>query len=492
MTIGPALDPLGADPRQRNPNRLALTIGAMLAGPAFIVAFLATQNMGIALVAAVGLTVGPLLVVNPTVALGVMIAVEISQVGDLVPGAAGLTLPTATTIAAIGAIVVGVRRGTVRLRWSPVFSFALAFLAAEALSVVVARDAGAALGDVGTLARDLAVLPVATLLLASTERFGMAVRLTVGILAGLAILSGVQEFVLHNATTFAGLSKLAAAPTTTSTARHTGPLVDANFWARVLVLAAPLALSLFVVTRARLRRWTWLLAFAGICAGIFLTQSRGGIVALAAGTVVWLLVAGRREARLLFLAPLVVWLLLVNPITGSRLSSLTQLSSASQGGGDPSLVGRAQALQTGLAIFGDHPLLGVGAANYEVVAPDYQRTLGFVKIINVAPHNTYLEMASEAGVLGLAAWLLFVGSAVFVTTRALLLIRRLSSAPRRAPGAWLAVGVIAALVAWSVASLFLHLEQFRTLLVIMALGAALDVAARETATRRLGAAMGAL
>src|SRR5262249_17919172 len=155
-------------------------------------------------------------------------------------------------------------------------------------------------------------------------------------LAGLALLTGVQEFVLHNATTFGGLSKLATAPTDTATARHTGPLADANFWARLLVVVAPLALSLFVVARAWTQRAVWLVAFALLCGGVFLTQSRGGIVALGAGTVVWLLVAGRRQARLLVLAPLVVWLLLINPITGARLSSLSDLTSSSQGSGDPS------------------------------------------------------------------------------------------------------------------------------------------------------------
>ena len=95
--------------------------------------------------------------------------------------------------------------------------------------------------------------------------------------------------------------------------------------------------------------------------------------------------------------------------------------------------------------------------------------------IVVAAHNLYLEQAADGGIVLLLAWGVFVGSVLFVALRALAI-------GRRAPdpvSAWLADGVIAGLVGWLVASAFLHLSDFRALLTLAALAAALDVHCRR-------------
>jgi hypothetical protein len=91
--------------------------------------------------------------------------------------------------------------------------------------------------------------------------------------------------------------------------------------------------------------------------------------------------------------------------------------------------------------------------------------------------------------VGLAGWLLFYGCAVFVAYRALVrygrLIPRSPDADRSfTQGRWLAVGVLGGLAGFALATLFVPLNQVRTLLGVVALGAALDIRAHRAAGLR--------
>ena len=64
-----------------------------------------------------------------------------------------------------------------------------------------------------------------------------------------------------------------------------------------------------------------------------------------------------------------------------------------------------------LLVFADHPLTGVGFANFEEYYLDYSPALGLdLRRENRAAHSLYLEIAAETGVFGVAAFgfLLFV------------------------------------------------------------------------------------
>jgi O-antigen ligase len=321
----------------------------------------------------------------------------------------------------------------------------------------------------------------------ATRSYIGTARLIVAVLAALAALSLGQEFMLDNATTFGGLSNIAqGADPGGVTARHSGPGADPNFWARTLALVVPLALSLWRHHRWHRLRWLWLAAAAALCGGVWLTQSRGGLLAVGLAVLAWLLVLSNRRRLLLAVLPLLLGVLVLTPGVGSRLATLSSLGQAGSGGGDPSLVGRVTVQQAGIAMFLDHPAIGVGPGNFQVVEPQYLRRLGLVGPV-LAPHNLYLEMAAEAGLLGLTGWLLFYGCALLLTTRALILSRRLQRGPRPSHGVLLSAGLLAGLIGWAFASLFLHLAEFRALLALVALGAALDVERRQEASARLGA-----
>jgi len=428
----------------------------------------------------------PLLVVRPAACLVMAVVVELASPrsfdgGNGVPGLYLVTLGLACVAA-----VVAVLRGMLRPGWSPVLSAGLLLLCVQTAAALVGRDPAHSLVVVQDTAKQLVWLAALIVLLMSTRHAPRDVaRVLAGTLAVLAGLTILQEFVLGNATTFGGLAAVPLAGDLGAvTARHAGPQTDVNFWGRVLVLGLPFALSLAQMATTRLRTLLWAGAAVSILGGIVLTGSRGALLASIAVIAVWALLTGGRYARALRLAPLFLGLLAFVPGIGSRLFTLSMLSShTALGLTDPSLQGRVAAQRVAIEMLVDHPFLGVGPGNFFAVEPEYLRRLSLNAPL-LAPHNSYLEAAAEGGLLGLTAWLIFLGAAVVVAWRARLLIRRAPASVGRAVPLSLANGTVAALVGWAVASVFLHLATFRSLLVIVALAAALDIWARRAEAER--------
>jgi len=479
-------------PAMRAVTVLLVALGALPAAAAVL--------LGAPLLAAVILAaaVVPAIVSTPVLALVVLVTAEVANLSEGVGSHAGLSVYLATLALATAALVVGIARGTARLVWSPLYIFAGLFVITRALSITAATQPALAMADTIELAKALVFLVVVTSLICSTRSFmtvTKAVTLTALLLAG---LSGLQEFVLHNGSSLFGLSSAAPSTVTTSldpgtvTGRQSGPESDPNFWARSLLLFIPLGLSLLATgAQGRLRRVLWGVCVVALCFGVLLTGSRGGLLAAAACVVGWLLLAGPRQRRLLLATPLIFAAVFAVPGVGSRLGTLGQLKQANAATIDPSLAGRLSVQGAGLRMLSDHPALGIGAANFESVVVSYAREAGYAMTNALAPHDLYLQMAAEGGLIGFAGWILFYAAAMFVAARAFLLSGGFG---RGSPERWLAVGVIAALIGWALASIFLHLSYLRVLLIVMALGAALDAELMSRATasaeadNRVGAA----
>ncbi len=122
--------------------------------------------------------------------------------------------------------------------------------------------------------------------------------------------------------------------------------------------------------------------------------------------------------------------------------------------------------QAAVAMFSDHPLLGVGIGNYVPAYPAYALP-GWEDPLGHA-HNYYLHVAAEGGLVGLAAYLVLWGAAFWQAFRLHL----------RAEGEWrgLTLGVLGVMVALSVHSLFdnlyvqgmnMHLAMILGLLAVL-------------------------
>ena len=415
----------------------------------------------------------------PLGVLAVYVTAEYANVGEPVK-AVGLPSPwVATTGLAVIAIVIGMGRGTVRPRWSWVFGAVAAFVWARALSAVFAVDPSVSTEPMTQLFKDaLTVAIVVSLASACGTRLWRVAVPIVAALAALASLAVLQQWVIGTGNDLLGFSTLKDYVDIGSvTKRFQGPLDDPNFWGRVLVSAVPFAASLVLAFHGR---WKAVAGGAALLVllGIFLTQSRGAYLAAGAAVVSFAILAGPKVRRYLLLMPVVGVLLLVNPATGPRLATLLDVNKSAEDVVDLSIVYRETAQHAGLAMFADHPLIGVGPGNFNSLVPEYVRE-GVASLPpgaqlgEIAPHNTYLEMSAESGVVGLATYLFMVGSGVVMAGLAL---RRANRAPDDVPEIArfraFTAATIAGLLAWSCASIWLHVAQLRTLFVLVSLAAA--------------------
>ena len=200
--------------------------------------------------------------------------------------------------------------------------------------------------------------------------------------------------------------------------RVAGTLGDPNELAAVLVPAIVLAGALVVVLkRAPLLRILFAVSAVLCAGGVFLSLSRGGLVALAVAMLASVVVAGRWRAQALILvvaAAMGGLFYFAFIATDDAVDRVTQV----EGG-----TGRSDLWNIGLRMVEDKPVTGVGLGNFETSSIHYLLEPGVVRrdefIVDhpKVAHNTYLHMFAELGVIGgvlFLAILLFVLRCVLV------------------------------------------------------------------------------
>jgi O-antigen ligase len=350
----------------------------------------------------------------------------------------------------------------------------------------------------GYLWKDLALFVVVLLLAHLVQKPWRIAGAVVVTLAVLATLTIVNQFVLGSEpSAFGGFATVTAASgELTTTPRHAGPLSDSNFWGRSLLLGLPLAYALLHRAAAR-RRWLpqigWGLAILPLLGGIYLTQSRGTFLAALVVTVVWLVTAGPEVRRRSLLLVPVLLLVLALPGVGNRLANLDEIFISSRPAYllDPSLVERAAIQRIAGIIFSDHRLFGIGPGAFPSMIHRYSAESGDQLVGTVsAPHNLYLQVAVESGILGLVGWTVLIVGMIILTAAAVVRLAGTGNDGRHGvPTRALAAAALAAMVGWSLASVFLHLAYYPSLLIAFALIGVLyrdsaDLAARRTPAAR--------
>ncbi len=456
-------------------------------------------------VGVIGIGFAVLALARPRLCLVALVALDITGLNGVISENVGVSPFWPMVGLSVLALLTLVRRGQFRFRWSPVILGVLVLYAGFCLSLVNAADAAAAQAVLFERGRDLVVFALVLALLLSTGGASVLIRTLVAVFAGLAGITAVHEFVLGNQGNLFGLSNVPlAVEGGAETARHAGTVTDVNFWGRLLILALPLALSLTAIALARRSAgpqaetgatvpaadlpqpsgyspgWFWPTCFWAGCAaslalGIYLTQSRGDLLAVFGAIVVWLVLAGGWYRRSLLAAPVV--LIVLVPVSGIGSRLLTLVTAAPTATVDPSVAERTRLQLAAWEMFKSAPVTGHGVGSYGSLFASYDRLSNYTAPvrIDVAAHNLYLEQAADVGILGLLAWAVFVGTIVFVLIRCLTRADRRTSTETR----FLAIGLLASLLGWLAASVFLHLSDFRALLAVAALAAALDASVRD-------------
>jgi O-antigen ligase len=258
--------------------------------------------------------------------------------------------------------------------------------------------------------------------------------------------------------------------------RLTGAVGEANELASVLVAAFAIAVALAITRRRSPEARLVAVGAALACAaGVLLSLSRSGLLALGVVMVAGVFVAGRWRGKATVLA--VVGALCALAWFGAFASTQTRDRFTRLEGG----TGRVDLWRIGWRMTEDRPLTGVGAGNFVTAAPRYLVRPGlfarddFVLEHPKQTHNIYLQALAELGIPGLLLFGAVIGLSLSCSAGAARCFRRSGDATMEAL-AWgfliAAIGVLAAD--------FFQSEQFsKQLWLLLALGPALLGLARR-------------
>jgi len=243
------------------------------------------------------------------------------------------------------------------------------------------------------------------------------------------------------------------------------------------VLAVGFALASGLASRARgVPRLVTVAAALILATGVLASASRGGALALAVGAAVF--VAGQRgRRRTIYLAASAVGVIVAwqgaGPVFRERLATLLEVGSDYN---VQESTGRLAIWKRGVTYFVSHPILGVGAGNFEA-ADGVSVEMSGERRKWTASHNAYLQAFVDSGVVGGVLFLAVIGVTASQARR--LWRPRVSrdSAPIHRPE------LLAALSAFCVAALFLSLAYSGILVVLVGLTALATGAARADLAR---------
>jgi len=170
-----------------------------------------------------------------------------------------------------------------------------------------------------------------------------------------------------------------------------------NDFGNYIVLFMPVLFALFIQKNICLNRriLTALLFLASfIC--IILSYSRAAWLGLLTG-MLFFCFARSKKLTAVFLVILISVFFLSSPNVKNKLTQIDSLEKLSTSY-------RIVVWQEALSIIKDYPIFGTGLNTYTQVGPKYK----IHQIGGMYPHNSYLHMAAETGILGLAAFLWFL------------------------------------------------------------------------------------
>jgi O-antigen ligase len=189
-----------------------------------------------------------------------------------------------------------------------------------------------------------------------------------------------------------------------------GPYVNHNHYAGLMEMLIPVPLVLaFTNFVGRSTKRLAIISAALMSASLFLSESRGGIIAFLVEIAIFAIFIAKRKSRFRatwtdVLFPLLILALLVwlggSQLT-QRLASIRAETKVEISGGV-----RMNILHDGLRMFRTKPLLGYGLGTFPEVYPQFRSFSGEFWIN--AAHNDYLQLLVETGILSFVVMLWFL------------------------------------------------------------------------------------
>lgn len=232
----------------------------------------------------------------------------------------------------------------------------------------------------------------------------------------------------------------------TGDGRLTGPSSDDKL---AIAMGAFFPLALESIVRSRGYRWLFAAIVLLMVVAILLSGQRGGMLAMLVGGGVWALFylrhrAGRACKRVALIATVIVLMAIPWGLDALQQLPGRHAQTAMMFNGDGKSINNALAGRIGLwrassFLFLENPVNGIGPRGFRYVLADKGEAYALTEFggrkpyIATHPHQQFLEIAAETGMIGVAGYLMAL----------ILLIRRLFKGAKDSRLAWSAAALSA-------------------------------------------------
>jgi O-antigen ligase len=174
-----------------------------------------------------------------------------------------------------------------------------------------------------------------------------------------------------------------------------GVFGDPNDLALHFVFSIPLLY--FVGYRTAKRKLIFILMILTLVFAVLITYSRGGILGLGfSALAIWYFDNEKRKKNLMLIIMGIILCITMFPDVIERMATMIEPEKDTVG----SAQARMRVLNIGIQIFLENPVFGVGVNNFPIAEGMTHQTG-----LWAAPHNSFIQIASETGILGLIAFI---------------------------------------------------------------------------------------
>lgn len=453
---------------------IALIAFVLVAG----VGFRETTIGRLALAGLIGLGVGLLILFRPQFGGFILIAMIITNISSLatVQELPSINKPLVVLVAVSVLLSYLLSKSRRLPKLGQIEWLMLLLLGVWVASLLVAENKSPAQDKIIEMIKNFVILVSIIYSLHAPKYWKQAIWITIIVTTILAALGSYQVITGNYVREFGGLAGTSRQEILDGVFQYrlSGPISAPNYWAQFLVAVLPLSIYR-ILDEKRL----WIKIFAAVSALILVyaalsTYSRGGFLALIA---VLILITLERRARpslvIVVLAATLLILALLPANYSERIQSLLTLTRSDNLNTlyqESSFRGRLAEARAGLRMFGENPILGVGAGNYQFLYQEHARKLNIeTRTGSREAHSLYIETLAETGLVGLAAFSLLFGSLLWGLFQ---VRKRMESQDQYKRWITWIAAIQMSITAYLISSIFLHGNYIRYLWILVALGSA--------------------
>ena len=187
--------------------------------------------------------------------------------------------------------------------------------------------------------------------------------------------------------------------------RPRGSFGDSNYYCIASIIVIPMGLAIYNTSIGKLKLYAAILTTL-IVGGVIVSQSRGGFLGVSIITALYILTARQKFKAFSFATVLMVTGLLFMPANfWDRIQKVEVKETTDVAGDDLSNRRRIELPRSGILMFMDNKVWGVGPGNFKENSAVYNPILWELNGPGVA-HNTFIELLGELGLFGTTCFML--------------------------------------------------------------------------------------